>query len=120
MKKIALLYALLIISLMGCKEKPDAKSNSEFNLKNNSLSLRDSLIGKWGGLGERRPVWEIRKDSIYYFERSIAYPYKIINRDFVIYFPDHVGKLRSIGVDHDTMYFLDPQGITIKGFRFKK
>lgn len=123
MKGILSLYILLAIStvsLMGCKEKTNNKLSQESSLNDNSPNLRDSLLGLWGGRGESMPGWSIGKDSIYYFERSVAYPYKIIDRDFVIYFPDHTGSLRSIRVDYDTMFFLDEQGLTVKAYRFKK
>lgn len=119
MRKIVMLYFLFIIFLIGCKEKPDMKSNLA-DMKDRNSSLSDSLLGKWGGPGESTPVFEIRKDSIYYLERSVAYPYKIIDRDFIIYFPDHSATLRGIRVDHDTIFFSDDQGLTTIGIRFKK
>lgn len=122
MKKIIPLCVLLIISLIGCKESPKGKISPQA-IKDSSLSLRDSLLGEWGGLGESRPVWDIRKDSIYYFQKSTAYPYKIINRDLVIFFPNnnHSFELRSIKVEHDTLLYVDAGvGMLVKAYRFKR
>lgn len=105
--------------LTSCNERPKEIKTLQPNRQNVSLSLRDSLIGKWGGLGESIPVFEIRKDSIYYVQPSTAYPYKIINRDFIIYFPDHKGLLQSIRVDHDTIFFYDDFGLA-RAYRSKK
>lgn len=119
MKRIASLCVLFTISLIGCKDKPDTKASPQPHYAKDSLTLKDSLIGKWGGRAENRPMWDIRKDSIYYFDRSIAYPYKIINRDFIIYFPDHKAVLRNIKVDHDTIFFFDEIGL-VRGYRSKE
>lgn len=82
-------------------------------------SLKVNLLGQWGGLKEDSPVWDIRKDSIYYFERSAAYPYRILDHNMIIDLPGSKGILKNISVVKDTMYFLDEQGGLIKGYRFK-
>lgn len=104
MKKIAATGILIATLLVSCNERPKDIKKMQPNPQNDSL--RVTLIGKWGGLNEKSPVWIIRKDSIYYFERSTAYPYNIINHEFIIYFPDHKGLLRNIRVDHDTIFFM--------------
>ena len=109
------LCILLMSSLLGCKEMPNGKLRPE-TIKDSSSGLRNKLIGKWGGLGESKPVFEIRKDSICYFQQSTKYPYKIVNHDFVIFFPDHEGILRNIRVDHDTIFFYDDYGLK-RGYR---
>ena len=81
-------------------------------------SLKIKLIGIWGGLGEESPVWDIRHDSIYYYERSTAYPYEILNGNFIIYQPVSKLILRNISVIIDTMYFLDELNNPITGYRF--
>lgn len=120
MKKNITTGVLLAALLISCNEPPKKAKILQPILKNDSLNIKDSLIGKWGALNGKSPVWDIRKDSIYYFERSTAYPYKIINCDFVIYFTDHSAALRNIKVVRDTMFFLDENGQTVKGYRFKK
>jgi hypothetical protein len=118
MKKIVVIGVLLMFFLIGCKEKSKVRLSVQSNVQNDCL--RDSLIGQWGELNSK-PVWNIQKDSIYYFGRSIAYPYKIINHDFVIYFPDHSAVLRSIRVDNDTMFFfLKGDPLLVKAYRIKK
>ena len=81
-------------------------------------SLKIELIGKWGGLGENTPVWKIGPDSIYYYDQSTSYPYKILNGDFIIDFFSSKGTLKHMVVIKDTMYYLDEQGIMIRGYRF--
>lgn len=113
-----ILFFLLAALVLSCKESTNSRSNLNKN-PTQADTLETELIGKWGGLGEDSPVWEISKDSIYYFERAAAYPYKLIDNDFVIYLPESKGKLRNIRVIKDTLFFLDEQGLTVKGYRFK-
>lgn len=83
-------------------------------------SLEPNLIGKWGGLGEKSPVWNIMHDSIYYYEHSAAYPYQILDGDLIIHFPKSRGVLKHITVNKDTMSFVDEQNNTIRGYRFRE
>ena len=105
--------------IFSCTEQQDSKNNSVKQLTPFD-TLKAKLIGQWGGLGEDVPVWEFRKDSVYYFQQSVAYTYNIINGDLVIYFPESQGVLKNIRVIKDTLFFLDEQGLKGKGFRFKK
>ena len=81
--------------------------------------LKTKLIGHWGGLGEDGPVWEIKNDSIYYYQEKKTYPYQIVDKDLVIERPESKGVLRNISVTKDAMIFYDEQGFQIKGYRFK-
>lgn len=108
-----------LIFFISCQE--------HFNSKNQYVkkitpedSLKETLVGQWGGLGEDSPVWEIKKDSIYYFQRSTAYAYRILNGDFLISFPEATGIFKKIYVVKDTLFFLNEQGGLIKGYRFTK
>lgn len=76
-------------------------------------------MGQWGGLKEDSPIWEIRRDSIYYFQHSKAYPYKIVNRDLIINFPESRAILKNISVISDTLFFSGEEGLQIRAYRFK-
>src|SRR4051794_7455350 len=88
------------------------------NHQTKSDSLRNTLIGKWGGLGNK-PTFQIKQDSIYFFEQSTAYSYKIINHDMVIHYPQIEGVLRNIYVLKDTLFFSNEEGVQMRGFRKK-
>lgn len=101
---------------ISCNEQPNLK-NKVLNKPTLEDSLKLKLLGKWGDL--ETPGWDIRMDSIYYFERSIAYPYEIINKDFIIYLTESKGILKDIRVIKDTFFWLDEQGLTVNAFRMK-
>lgn len=98
-----------------------------FSCSNNTSSnhftkpdnLSQGILGKWGGLGENRPVWEIKADSIYYFQENKAYPYKMNGNDLIIERPDGVVILKNIAVDVDTLMFYHEQGLKVKAYRFR-
>jgi hypothetical protein len=113
-------YVIIIISLIfiSCNDNPSYKTSpAKNNFKEDTL--KPKLIGLWGGLGEDVPVWEIKSDSIYYFEQSAAYPYKIIDNDLIIDYPQSLTVLKDIYVINDTLFFLDEQGVVTRGYRFK-
>lgn len=107
-----------MVFLICCNEQPSLKTKVLNNPSyEDSMKLR--LIGQWGGLGENSPVWDIRQDSIYYYNRSAAYPYTILNNDLIIYLPESKGILKNIKLIKDTLFWLDEQGLTVKAFRMK-
>ncbi len=103
MKTICFLSLVFFIS---CNEQSSLKTEVSNKLSHED-SLKFSLIGKWGDF--ENPMWDFKIDSIYYFEPSITYPYKIIDNDLVIYFPESQGVLRNIRVIKDTLLWLDDQ-----------
>ena len=118
MKLIYILFAIIfeVLLLNSCKER---KHNVVF-FDHKIDSLKKTLNGEWGGLNEYPPVWNIKMDSIYYYDRSQAYSYKIVNNDLIINLPASKGILKNIFVINDTIFFLDEQGNQIKGYRAKK
>lgn len=85
-----------------------------------NIIIENNLIGKWGGLDEKTPVWDIRKDSIYYFQHLKVYSYEIINKNMIINFGNSSTVLKNIHVKKDTLFFVDDAGLLIKGYRFKE
>lgn len=125
MKYIFFLFSLPIL-LFSCQEKKADHENAEgvatkahVEIKPVTVDpLRMKLLGLWGG--KDGPIWEIKTDSIYYFNESKAYPYKLINGDFVIYRTNITGTLWNISVSGDTLKFDDEQGLPVRGYRCRK
>jgi hypothetical protein len=112
-------YFFIALIIIACNQN-EIKNTTVKKLTADD-SLKIELIGKWGGMGEDTPIWDIRPDSIYYYDRSTAYSYKILNSDFIIDLPESKGVLKHVSVIKDTMFFLDEQANTpIKGYRFPK
>jgi hypothetical protein len=110
-------YFLSTLIFIACNQH-DTKNTEAKNLTADD-SLKIKLIGKWGGRGEKVPVWEIRPDSIYYYAHSKAYSYKILNGDFIIDLPESKAIFEDMSVVNDTMFFIDAQAHTpIRGYRF--
>ena len=88
-------------------------------------SIKNSIIGKWGGLGENEPIWKITSDSIFFYNQKKSYPYEIVNNDLV--FDNGMSKshLKNIKVVQDTLFFEDKASleyenyIVVKAVRFK-
>ena len=83
-------------------------------------SLKNRIIGYWGGMGEDSPVWEITADSIYYFNVKTSYPYKLFQDSLVISFPDHSASLPFITVISDTIKWKNIFGSSMYGYRFAR
>ena len=113
-----IIFFLTVLIWSSCKETSNKRNTNSESISSED-SLKNTLIGRWGGLGENRPVFDIKKDSIYYFKRNAAYPYKIVNNNFLIDLPETVGILNNVSVAKDTLFFYDEQGILTKGYRFK-
>ncbi|MEP7228787.1 MAG: hypothetical protein ABI691_00965 [Ginsengibacter sp.] len=111
------IFILIFIVVVGCNTKKS--NNTHANKLTQVHSLKDNLIGKWGGLGEDSPVWKIELDSIYYYQEKKKYPYQILGRDLIIERAQSKGVLSNISVIKDTMIFSDEQGLIVRGFRFK-
>lgn len=82
-------------------------------------SLRNQIVGYWGGLGEDNPVWKITRDSIYYFEHQASYPYELYKDRMVIIFTDHSATLKYLSVNEDTLKWKDEFNLNIYGYRFQ-
>lgn len=113
------LISVILFLLFVCCNIQSCNTNNAG--KNKPLlvdSLKAKLIGNWGGLGEDSPVWEIKHDSIYYYQEQKTYPYQIVGSDLIIERLDTKGILKNISVLKDTLMFYDEQGLQITGYRF--
>ena len=108
---------IFLILFTACNNTYDGKAKAKMYTKVDTL--KNKLMGRWGGLGEDSAVWEIRIDSIYYFEERKTYPYKILNNDLIIERDESKGILRNISVVEDTMTFDIEEGVTATAYRFK-
>ncbi len=106
---------LSILFFASCNSQP---SNNLTKQVTKVDSLKNTLVGKWGGLGENSFVLEIKIDSIYYYQENKSYPYKIVANDLIIERLETKAVLRNISVNKDTLIFYDDQGFKIKGYRF--
>ena len=111
-------FYILTLLYFGSCDTQKTHSRTEDKL-NKADSLKSRLLGKWGGLGEDSPVWEIKLDSIYYYQENKSYPYQIMENDLVIERGGSSGILSDISVVEDTLNFYDEQGLSIKAYRFK-
>ena len=102
------------------------KKSSNPNIKdsnNRSDSIRLTLLGKWGAPDEK-PGWEIKADSIYYYDKDSAYPYFLKGDTFLVKFPDRdtATAFGKIYVIKDTLrivqYYRD--NLIISAYRYKK
>jgi hypothetical protein len=113
----SLLLASIALFILSCNE-PTSKNNLQGGDKVKEDSLKSTLLGMWGDL--HSPSFDIRKDSIHFFESPGTYPYKISKGNLIILFSETTDELRNIHVIKDTLYFINEQGLKIKGFRLKK
>jgi hypothetical protein len=112
-----LIWVIAFLFYVSCNTQNSNDATTKKVMKVDSLKTK--LLEHWGGLGEDSPVWEIKNDSIYYYQEKKTYPYQIIGKDLVVERPESKGVLRNISVVSDTMIFYDEQGLPIKGYRFK-
>ena len=111
-----ILNILIIVSILSCNSKN--KSSVELTHQD---TLKNNILGVWGGASkENPPAFEIRKDSIYYFNRDSAYSYNIVNNDMIINFPHSKAMYGNIYAIKDTLFFSEGPGTLIRGYRFKK
>jgi hypothetical protein len=114
--KATSLYILLLTLFPYCNNQ----SHNDVPKKANSIdSLKNILLGNWGGLGESSPVWEIRIDSIYYHQEKKAYSYKIIDSKLIIYRDENNAVFENLSVVKDTLMFTDDIGIKVRAYKFK-
>jgi hypothetical protein len=106
---------LFFIFLAGC-------STQRQKIDPRTYSIKNRIIGKWGGLGEDSPVLRIDKDSVFYFGILKSYPYQWVDRSLVIDCSIDFGRksiLGSISINNDTMYYLLDNKLWDKIYRFK-
>jgi hypothetical protein len=118
MGKFFFKFFILSFLLLACTDNANRESHEKKKNENQEIN-ENSIIGQWGGLGEKIPVWDIRKDSIFYYQHLKSYPYKISDNNMLINFEDSITTLRNVIVKKDTLFFTDDAGLFIKGYRFK-
>lgn len=111
MKKIVIVFFLFI----SCNQR---KNNSTTNLSNPKDSLVMTLLGKWGGR-TGKPVFEIKKDSIHYFNEQKSYYYMIHGDDMIVLYKEVPYLLKDIHIIEDTIFFTTKGAGITRGFRYK-
>ena len=119
MKSATFICLLLISACQNETNKSQIKTNF---LKD---SLRNSLIGKWGGQNESGPVLRITFDSIYYYQENKSYTYNIVGSDLIIERGEFQPKLKDITVKLDTLFFYQNESLgdevysEVRAYRYK-
>ncbi len=108
----------LQVCFVGCSNKNQpADPDKQF-----SDSLWNVISGKWGGVtGDA--VWEIKKDSITYYEEGMVYPSWLKKDTFSVKFPDRdtATVFGRLGVSGDTLkIFENYNGYKTTTFAFRK
>jgi hypothetical protein len=110
-----ILLFLLLIIITGCNQHPGSKNTVPAKI--DADSLKASLTGLWKGMGKNGLIWNIRTDSVCFYQFKAAYSYIIQGRNFIIDLPGGKDTLRNITVIKDTMFFSDEGGSLTKAFR---
>ena len=80
-------------------------------------SLKLHIIGQWGALRSMHPIWDIRKDSFYIFNKATAYSYKLSNDSMTIDLDSSRYLLYNLVISKDTLFFSDAPGTTTRIYR---
>ncbi len=109
LKTILLLVLIFALSCNNSQTTNDTKFDG----------LQTKIIGLWGGLGEDSPVWQIKKDSIYYFEEKKSYACRLDDGSLSINYNGRTFFLKDISVIEDTLIFYDEHNIKTFAYRFR-
>ncbi len=107
---------LIILIFASCNHDNNTDKKKS-DLTNPTDSLISRIVGKWGGENSH-PVWEITKDSMYYFNEKKSYYYLIHKKDMIVLYKEGPFMLGDIHVLKDTLFFETDAGIT-KAFRVR-
>lgn len=109
---------IILIIFASCKENNRHGNETKNVYVNTNDSLISTLVGKWGG-DTGKPVWEIKKDSLYYFNEKRAYFYLFHDKDMIVLYKEGPYILGNIHTLNDTLFFeINPGNIT-KAFRIR-
>jgi hypothetical protein len=103
--------SLLLCIILTCCNSSDIPKHTNPN------SLQKNIIGKWGGAEGESAIWEIKSDSIYYFEEQKSYACRLSGDSLMVDYKEGTFYLRDITVVNDTMVFYDESGLKISGYR---
>jgi hypothetical protein len=107
-----LLIFIIVLIITSCNDKQSEQ-------KRKQLNLQAAFMGQWIDSLTGHATFEVRKDSIYYFDYYRAYPYIIKDDSLTIYFPDKSTKGELI-IDKDTATFVEREFGNTKMVRFKQ
>jgi hypothetical protein len=101
-------FIVILMSLAACSQNP-AIDKPFVNRVPEKDSLVASILGDWGG-ENGLPVWKISKDSIYYCEEKIAYPYMVHKKNVIVMYRNEPFLMAGIHVHGDTLSFVNGTG----------
>ncbi len=119
---------LPLVSFLSCNtvqldNKKSQLDSPTFTVKTNQTgvkpaSLKDKIVGIWGGEYSENAVFDIRKDSIYNVDQFKTYKYSLKDSIITIFYPDFIysGKVSFI---KDTMV-MESDGEKSKFWKFIK
>lgn len=98
-------FILIVIVSYSCNQ-----GNSNTKAEDPYADLKLKIIGRWGG-DDRIPALEIKKDSIYYYDKNTWYPYFFVKDTFFIKFPerDKATPFGKMTVNNDTLKWFDQE-----------
>lgn len=107
---------IALILFASCQNN---RADKEINLVTTKDSLVSAIVGKWGG-DTGQPVWEIKKDSIHYYNENKSYYYLIHDKDIIVLYKEGPYMLHNIHTVNDTLFFdINNEGMVTKAFRKK-
>ena len=114
MKNFKIVIFVLFIS---CNQNKTETVKSALSGNTND-SLTSALMGKWGTF-DGEPIWEIKKDSLYYFSEKKSYYYLIHNKDIIVLYKEGPFMLSNIHFSKDTLFFKITHGGIVEMLRIK-
>jgi hypothetical protein len=92
-------FFISIVLLSACssdKKNIDNSNSVRDSINNNTsqtiknTSFNDALLGVW--IIDEQPVFEIKKDSVFYIDSNLSYKYSVADSNISIFYDDFIYK----------------------------
>jgi hypothetical protein len=127
-----IVLSFLVVAIIACKD-----SNIESTMEENAVNKKDlspkehptatlqniiiekeKLLGAWTDGSSENATFTFEKDSIFYTDEMVSYPYSLTGDSLIITYPDMSFQGRAYFIN-DTLVLSDPEFGTTKYTRFK-
>jgi len=102
-----LIFALIFCA--SCMNTGNTNKNTIIEEKSDSIKKQTKLTidkneiqGTWADYETKREVYQIKGDTIYYFDHPDRLKYKITNDTFIIFYEDTLEKYKILELDKDS------------------